>query len=70
MEMVFYACQYTNIMKVNVAITFLKKDALAWWLELKFNVKLSVIENVTWDELLEKLKERFSSDDEIHDLER
>lgn len=49
-EMVFYACQCLNSMKVIFSITVFKRDALDWCLELKYNANLSVIEKTTWED--------------------
>ncbi|KAI3523204.1 hypothetical protein L1887_01262 [Cichorium endivia] len=69
-EMAFYACQCGDDQRVNFAITTLKETALEWWLETKEMMGMHVLESLTWDVFLEKMKERFCTKEEIRDLER
>ncbi|KAI3514654.1 hypothetical protein L1887_13250 [Cichorium endivia] len=69
-EMAFYACQCGDDQRVNFAITTLKETALEWWLETKEMMEMHVLESLTWDVFLEKMKERFCTKEEIRDLER
>ncbi|KAI3778448.1 hypothetical protein L2E82_07744 [Cichorium intybus] len=69
-EMAFYACQCGDDQRMNFAITTLKKTALEWWLETQEMMEMHVLESLTWDVFLEKLKERFCTKEEIRDLER
>lgn len=58
MEMASVDCQRKDNQRTDYVANRFTNHEIRWWNNLKISIGRRVVENLTWDELLEKMKEQ------------